>query len=155
MTVKTVTASTPVSPYKVNLARTNPEVNRQVRLIVQQLNNLIRSFNETVKWIDERDYLGDDTTTWPVASKTAAYTATADDRVILCDATSAAFTVTLPAAASSTGVVFYIKKIDSSANAVTIDGNGSETIDDATTQLLSSQYDCLTVHCDGTEWYII
>jgi hypothetical protein len=39
--------------------------------------------------------------------------------------------MTLPTAASSTGKVFYIKKIDSSANSVIIDGAGAETIDGA------------------------
>jgi len=69
------------------------------------------------------------------------------------NATSGAVTVTLPAAASNTGMRVSIKKIDASANAVTIDGNGSETIDGATTSSLASQYDVATLICDGTEWF--
>jgi hypothetical protein len=53
------------------------------------------------------------------------------------------------------GVRFYIKKIDSSANAVTIDGNGSETIDGSATQVIVTQNVCLTVVSDGTEWWIV
>lgn len=49
----------------------------------------------------------------------------------MVDATSGSLTMTLPTAASSTGKVFYIKKIDSSANSVIIDGAGAETIDGA------------------------
>jgi len=88
-----------------------------------------------------------------LVSKTAAYTATATDCVILCDATTAAFTVTLPAAASSTDLLYVIKKIDSSTNAVTVDGNASETIDGAATVSLASQYDSVMIVCDGTGWY--
>ena len=89
-----------------------------------------------------------------VATKTANYTATVNDDVIECDGTSTAFTVTLPAATSSTGQKLYIKKIDASANAITIDGNASETIDGATTKTLSSQYASYTIICNGSGWSI-
>lgn len=90
-----------------------------------------------------------------VVEKSAAYTALTTDDVILCDCTSAGFTITLPAAASSEGVQLHIKKIDSSSNVLTIDGNASETIDGATTQTTSTQYDSFTIVCDGTEWWIL
>lgn len=93
--------------------------------------------------------------TGTTASKTAAYTATLADDVILCDATSAAFTVTLPAAASSTGKILTIKKTDSSANAVTLDGNSSETIDGATTKKLATRYSGMKIICDGSNWHIL
>ena len=56
----------------------------------------------------------------PVVTKTGAYTATAADYTSLCNATSAGFSVTLPAAAGITGRVYLVKKIDSSANVVTM-----------------------------------
>lgn len=90
-----------------------------------------------------------------VVTVTGATTLTAGHDVVLCNATSAAFTVTLPAAASNTGRRYSIKKIDSSANAVTVDGNGSETVDDSTTRVLSMQYDSISIVSDGTEWWII
>jgi len=82
---------------------------------------------------------------------------TLDDthHTVIGDATSAAFTVTLPAATSNSGRVYVIKKIDSSANVVTVDGNASETIDGATTHALSSQYDFVRIQCDGSNWHII
>lgn len=91
-----------------------------------------------------------------VAARTesANYTATAHDYLILVDATGAARTITLPAAASSTGKVYAIKKIDSSVNTVTVDGNGSEDIDGADTQSLALQWDAITIICDGTAWFI-
>ncbi len=91
----------------------------------------------------------------PTTAVAAAYTASYSDSYIECDATSAAFTVTLPAAGGHDGHTFDIKKVDSTANAVTIDGNGSETIDGATTQALSSQWDSFTVLAVAGDWKII
>jgi len=90
----------------------------------------------------------------PIETITGNTTLDASHEVVLCDATSGAFTATLPAAATYSGKRYVLKKIDSSANAITIDGNGAETIDDATTQTLSSRYDSVTLFCDGTEWWI-
>lgn len=89
------------------------------------------------------------------ANKTAAYTATLNDSLITCDATSGAFTITLPTAASAAGFQFTIKKVDASANAVTIDGNGSETIDGELTIPLIYRYEAVTVQSNGTSWFIL
>ena len=93
-----------------------------------------------------------------VLAKTAAYTiVVADDgKLIDADATSAAFTVTLPTVASAgDGFIISVKKTDSSANAVTIDGSGAETIDGATTLVLGVRHDSALLRCDGTEWHIL
>jgi len=90
-----------------------------------------------------------------VSSSTSTSITPGVSPIILCDASSASITVNLPLAADSNGIVYYIKKIDSSSNTVSIDGNGSETIDGSTSQIITSQYDCATVVCDGTEWWII
>ena len=74
--------------------------------------------------------------------------------VLLGDCTSNAITITLPPVATTHVKRFFIKKTDSTANAVTIDGNSAETIDGATTQPLSNQYDWMEVVTDGTEWFI-
>ncbi|MBI2271342.1 MAG: hypothetical protein HYU69_13445 [Bacteroidetes bacterium] len=87
-------------------------------------------------------------------SKTATYTA-ADETVILCDATSASFTINLPASTGVTDRVYIIKKTDSSGNTITVDGNASETIDGAATKIISTQYDRVTVVCDGSNWHVI
>ena len=60
-------------------------------------------------------------------------------------------TITLPAAASTKGLTFTIKRL--TANAVTV-GSGGGTIDDAATQALAAQYDFITVISDGANWYI-
>lgn len=87
-----------------------------------------------------------------VVEKAAAYTITEGDDVVLGDATAAAFTVTLPPVAKYKGRTFVIKKIDGSANAITVDGTASETIEGAATASLASQYDGVTVLAGPTEW---
>jgi hypothetical protein len=91
-----------------------------------------------------------------VVSKTFAnspYTVAATDEVILVNASGGAVTVNLPAAASFSGRVLAIKKTDSSANVVTIDGNASETIEGALTRKLTFQYDRIQIASDGTNWF--
>ncbi len=93
---------------------------------------------------------------WTTVSKTANYTVTESDRdkLILVDATSGAVTISLLAAATAgSGFRVAIKKVDSSGNAVTVDGNGSETIDGATTSTLSTQYDTDNLICNGSNWF--
>ena len=92
--------------------------------------------------------------THSVVTKTTTYVATAADRVILCDASGGAFTVTLPAASAETSV-FTIIKIDSSANAVTIAADGSDTILGAATLVINFQYDAPEPVSDGVSaWYL-
>lgn len=68
------------------------------------------------------------------------------------NASSGAITLTLPST-SSPGVMFTIKKIDSSSNAVTVAG----TIDGATNYTLSSQNQSITVVSTATSgsWYTV
>lgn len=88
-----------------------------------------------------------------VVSKTAAYTATDSDDVILVDATAGAVTITLPTAVGRAGKRYTIKKIDSSANAVTIDPNGTETIDRAATVVLGAQDAAAIIESDNANWF--
>jgi hypothetical protein len=79
----------------------------------------------------------------------------ATHRTVTVDATAANRTITLPAAASCSGRTYVIKKIDVSVNTVTIDGDGSETIDGAATVVISSQYAGKTIQSTGSAWIII
>ena len=89
------------------------------------------------------------------ATKTASYTVTPDDQLLLCDATSGAITLTLPAASTMAGKSVTAMKVDSSGNAVTFDADGSETINGSGTYALSSQYNRAELFCDGSKWLII
>lgn len=88
-----------------------------------------------------------------VAATTALTTTSATSQFV--DATSGAATMTLPTAASASGMVFNIKKIDASANAVTIDANGIETIDGALTVALTVQWQSVQIQSNGAAWYIL
>ena len=90
-----------------------------------------------------------------VITKTADYTATNNDDVILCNATSAAITITLYTAVGNEGQKLDIKKIDSSSNNVTIDGDSTETIDGDLTFSLTAKDESVTIVSDNSNWYII
>lgn len=81
-----------------------------------------------------------------VVAKSSAYTAVNHDYVI-ADATSAAFNVTLPAAVA--GGQVSVKKVDASANAVTVVG----TIDNLSSDAISIQWASQDYISDGTQWY--
>lgn len=70
-----------------------------------------------------------------------------------CDATTAAYTITLETAGLplNVGAELTFKKIDSSANAVTVGG----TIDGATNFVLATQYSSVTLKDNGTNWDIL
>lgn len=75
--------------------------------------------------------------------------------IFLVDSTGGALTIDLPAASQMTGKTLTFKKIDVPANAITLDGNSSETIDGSLTQIITQQYVSITIVSDGTEWFIL
>ncbi len=90
-----------------------------------------------------------------ISTKTATYTATAGDHTILCNNTSGSININLPAASGCSGRVYVIKKISGISNNVVINGNGSETIDGATTRTLTLQYESVTIQSDGANWFVL
>jgi hypothetical protein len=89
---------------------------------------------------------------------TADTTLTNDDYIIEVDSSGGAFTQTLPAVGDVvTGKRYAFKKVGAGTNAVTLDGDGSETIDGATTNAtaLVNQYDYIEIYNNGTEWIVI
>lgn len=91
-----------------------------------------------------------------VNHSTATYnaTATSDVTIVLCDCTSTNITVNLPTAVSNTAT-YYIKKTDSSANTVTIDGATTETIDGGTTAVIRAQYAAVEIISDNANWQVV
>lgn len=76
-----------------------------------------------------------------------------ESTVVLADATSGAITVTLPPGFG--GLYCSVKKIDSSSNYVTVDGYGSETLDDQSSAVITTQYTNLTFLFFNGEWWIM
>ena len=81
-------------------------------------------------------------------------TQTSGHVIILCDCTSNAITVNLPTAVGNTAK-FDIKKTDSSANAVTIDGDSTESIDGSATASLAVANVSVTLVSDNSNWKVI
>lgn len=90
----------------------------------------------------------------PQTTKTATYTATTSDYFIFCDATAGAMSINLPTAVGNAGKVLVIKKIDASANAVTIDPNGAELIDGGGTLAFNVQYTSYSCVSNGANWFL-
>jgi hypothetical protein len=92
-------------------------------------------------------------------SKSTDYTVLLSDYVnnnvlvIYADATAGNFTITLPNASVFANYEIIVKKIDSSANSVTITGNAN--IDGASTLIVSSQYSKSKVTSNGTQYFIL
>lgn len=82
-------------------------------------------------------------------------TTAGDESVILADCSSSAFTLNLPDATTSEEKVYYIKRTDHTAsNVLTIDPNGSQTIDGDTTFDLR-RGEAITLISDGSNWQVL
>ena len=88
-------------------------------------------------------------------TKTSAYTLAATETVAYGDATSAAFALGLPAASTVEGQLYFVEKIDESANAVTVDPAGADTIDGLSEWVLYNKGDAICLHSDGTRWHVL
>lgn len=88
-----------------------------------------------------------------------AYTVKSSDEILLVDTSAKSVSINLLKASNSSGQVLRIKKVDSSANTVTVLPSSqkstisgitqSDTIDGATSMVLSSQYEQLAITSDG------
>ena len=72
----------------------------------------------------------------------------------LCDATSGPISVTL-ASPMQHGQKLTIKKVDASANAVTVAAESGTTIDGDPNQILSGQWDSMQLVVQNDRWYIV
>jgi len=92
-----------------------------------------------------------------VTNVTAAYAVLAapayQPLTVRADATTAGFTVTLPAAPTLLQLV-NVKKIDATANVVTVDG-GAINIDGGLTVAIGSQYTNIQIQYNGATWDVL
>jgi hypothetical protein len=105
---------------------------------------------------DEIDYNG--VSALPIVAKTANYTTVNTDKTINGDATAGNITITLVTAVGNANLVHIIRKTDSTANTVTVDPNGAQTIDlrngtgPTATKVLSTRGDVIVIRSNGSNW---
>lgn len=87
----------------------------------------------------------------PITSSTAATVTLNGTHHTLKAARTSNQTVNLPAASGCTGRIYNIVKT-ASGGTLTVDGNGSETINGATTWTSGTQWAGITIQSDGSNW---
>lgn len=92
----------------------------------------------------------------PSSAKTTNYTVAATDRngLIRFSGASSDSTLTLPAVSGLAGFKVTFVNLDGPTYGVTVDANGSETIDGYTTRKTFGN-DPVTLFCDGSAWHTI
>jgi hypothetical protein len=83
----------------------------------------------------------------PVAAKSAAYTATLSDCVLLCSET---WTLALPPANSCAGLHLWLR--NTGGGSITVDPDGAEQIDGGSTLALAAD-ESAHIICDGSAWW--
>ena len=94
-----------------------------------------------------------------ITDSNSPYTATYTNSIISCDTTSGAITINLPAAgATNVGAGFVLTVKDQAgttgSNNITLDPNGSETIDGSATAVMTVNWSSLTIYSNGSNWFI-
>lgn len=90
-----------------------------------------------------------------VRTITAGEQLTKNDYTVLADASAGPMTVILPPLSDAPGQTINIKKIDATANLLTIDGSAAETIDGAATISTSTPKASFSMQSTPNGWVIL
>ncbi len=90
-----------------------------------------------------------------VLTKTADYLATVSDRLIRVDASAGNVVITLPGVVAYGLEAFRVKKIDASANTVTIQCAGAETMDGTNSKVIGTQYGGIAFESNNVTWDVV
>lgn len=86
---------------------------------------------------------------------TGSYSVTPVDNVIYVNQTGSGVVITLMPCSQISGREFTIKKIDTSNVGIQVSGSGVQTIDGTGFYTLTIPYQSITVHSEGTQYFII
>jgi hypothetical protein len=111
--------------------------------------------NKLLYYFDGVEWLAFEPQKKPIKTVTTTYSVSLLDSILLADATSGSFTITLPLSSGYVGRVFNIKKIDNTSGKITVQRSGSDLIDGKTTQVLGNRWVSITTVSDGSAWYLI
>ena len=78
-----------------------------------------------------------------------------DDYTILFDATKGDIDCIIPAASASVNKLYNFKRMDNGNYAVVVMPTGDDMVDNFDVLNMKRQYECITIHSDGTKWVII
>lgn len=90
-----------------------------------------------------------------ISNTDSPYTLTNAVSTLIVDTSGGAVTVNLYAVSGNSGEKVKIIKKTSDFNAITVDGNSSETLDGVTTTTLNTGYEVLEIQTDAIEWFIL
>ncbi len=136
---------------KLIFPRIPDDIDNKMRTFLSELFEVLRELNRGPAYIEGDLNLGGAVIGLGlnITSVTGAYTVKASDDIILCTGT---FTVTLPKALGVNNQIFCVKNV--STGVITLDGDGSETIDGSSSKLLY-QYEFVPVVSNGSTWYLL
>jgi hypothetical protein len=90
-----------------------------------------------------------------LSTQTTNYSPTSNDGVVEYNASSGALTATMPDATLLKGKSITLKKVDSSANTISITFTGSQVADLRNSIILRQHADFVTLQSNGTNWDIV
>ncbi len=155
---KTAGSNTDIQSVNIDEGCPPSSLNNAIREIMVDLASLNDGTQSLTKLVtDELVVDGANVEGAATSAKTAAYTVVAGDdaSTILCSAASADYAVALTAAATlGDGFTVTIKKSDATKFMITINPNGSETIDGLPDLKLRQEHASVTLICDGSNWHV-
>lgn len=99
-------------------------------------------------WVDDDNSYG-----IPVSTKTASYSATLNDCVILVDTTAGNVTITLPDVTSISGKNYTISKVSTDANTVSIVETNGALVDGCSQYTIATYRESITLISDTIAYF--
>ena len=149
-----MTADVTRSNYSANSILTSTALNADFNQILTRINDFPAD-KLTDATVTKDKLATGATANLTIATKTTTATILTTEEIVFLDTSGGAYTVTLPTAVGNSGLTLFLKKTTSDTNAVTIDPNGSETIDGVATFPLGYQYAYIKIVSDGANWSIL
>lgn len=95
-------------------------------------------------------------TAFAVRTITEADTVLSTDRTLVVVYSGSSYTISLPPAADVLGHIFIFTRSGTGGSGnITIDADGSETIDGSASKIITNAYDSFTIVSTGSEWIVI
>ena len=92
---------------------------------------------------------------YPIKTISSDYNVSLSDYTVLCNVTSSNINLKLPSASSSVNRIFNIKKRDATGYVIHVTTTNGDYIDFDITQSISHRGTNLSVHSDGSQYWIL